>query len=596
MNVNRETPHDEIKILTSEIVVRRLYDISPFLSLSVCLSLDRIVTKTDANAQEEMLRAETSQTSEYSLNVQSAKIERIGDLSKFKNIRTINLSCNRISKIEGLEGLADLRGLQLYNNALRDMDGIRCNRRLEKLHLHSNHIEEISVDISELKMLKELRLGHNKIRSISYHLSHCRTLRHLDLSENQLTSLDGVGALKNLSYLDVSRNGLDSSTLGELRSCVKIEELRMSHNKIEKARALKPLSKLTVLDLSFNRVVSLRAIASLPHLSELHLKKNLIEDLGRRSLHSRFPLLDTLDISFNFIKDMPTLRVLEPSNAPQLRELWLEGNDINIVLHGETNEDEDESQTSTKVDDVKDTSTPDSPLFNTFSDHIAQSSVFPKHFTQLDALNGRSLRSSPPSRLPRPVSRRSTLTRTFLSREEICERARRIREKMHSFREFLGTIGDVSEPTPPAPDTMRTSRNLVDALKYAITQESNIDDHTKTSFESPNDVPSPQRRARRPPRTILTDTKTSTTPIAATALDASWSKVVLPQRPTTAPAAPRDDDMYEPRFSPHSSRPGTNHLRPKTARSTRSSSELRAFNIPPKARTVLEAEVKRRLR
>eukprot|EP00938_MAST-03A_sp_MAST-3A-sp1_P007506 g7506.t1 len=353
--------------------------------------------------------------SEYSLVVQNANLIEIGDLSQHEKLKTINLACNRISRIQGLERLEDLRSLQIYNNNLVSLKGIGRNRRLETIHVHCNSIDEIPVEISNLRILKELRMGYNKLTSLCYHLTQCRNLKHLDLCQNNINSLEGIGDLRNLEILDVSRNCLDTDSIKELKSCTKLQELRLAHNRIESVSDLKPLRRLLTLDLSNNRIERMRDIPSLPNLCELYLSRNGLKDLGSRALKSRFPELDTFDLGHNCISDLNKLRNLaSESNAPNLRELWIEGNDIVVEM-------EVKSETKSKV---------------VCSDHISQASCILNHFPHLDALNGHSIakdKNSKPS-LPRPTSRRGVPSRNFLSREEICLRAKMMRERFHDFR------------------------------------------------------------------------------------------------------------------------------------------------------------------
>ena len=103
-----------------------------------------------------------------------------------------------------------------------------------------------------------------------------------------INSLDGIGDLRNLEILDVSRNCLDTDSIKELKSCTKLQELRLAHNRIESASDLKPLRRLLTLDLSNNRIERMRDIPSLPNLCELYLSRNGLKDLGSRALKSRY--------------------------------------------------------------------------------------------------------------------------------------------------------------------------------------------------------------------------------------------------------------------------------------------------------------------
>ena len=349
--------------------------------------------------------------------------------------------------------------------------------------------------------------------------------------------MEGIGDLRNLEILDVSRNCLDTDSIKELKSCTKLQELRLAHNRIESASDLKPLRRLLTLDLSNNRIERMRDIPSLPNLCELYLSRNGLKDLGSRALKSRFPELDTFDLGHNCISDLNKLRNLaSKSNAPNLRELWIEGNDIVVEM-------EVKSETKSKV---------------VCSDHISQASCILNHFPHLDALNGHSIakdKNSKPS-LPRPTSRRGVPSRNFLSREEICLRAKMMRERFHDFRNRLESLSKIANPEIPAPPPRRrVSRDLAEALTYS---------------------------QKSPPRTVLADTKTTS----------SIRSVVRKKRhvrPLTAPANARDEDEnYERIIGGYVTKDvSMNRRRPQTSRAKNKKTELRSFRVPPKVKSFI---------
>ena len=371
--------------------------------------------------------------------------------------------------------------------------------------------------------------------------------------------MEGIGDLRNLEILDVSRNCLDTDSIKELKSCTKLQELRLAHNRIESASDLKPLRRLLTLDLSNNRIERMRDIPSLPNLCELYLSRNGLKDLGSRALksrysrafffsigrspknqktiHNRFPELDTFDLGHNCISDLNKLRNLaSESNAPNLRELWIEGNDIVVEM-------EVKSETKSKV---------------VCSDHISQASCILNHFPHLDALNGHSIakdKNSKPS-LPRPTSRRGVPSRNFLSREEICLRAKMMRERFHDFRNRLESLSKIANPEIPAPPPRRrVSRDLNEALMYS---------------------------QKSPPRTVLADTKTTS----------SIRSVVRKKRhvrPLTAPANARDEDEnYERIIGGYVTKDvSMNRRRPQTSRAKNKKTELRSFRVPPKVKSFI---------
>ena len=131
-----------------------------------------------------------------------------------------------------------------------------------------------------------------------------------------------------------------------------------------------------------------------------------------------------------------------------------------------------------------------------------------------------------------------------------------MRERFHDFRNRLESLSKIANPEIPAPPPRRrVSRDLAEALTYS---------------------------QKSPPRTVLADTKTTS----------SIRSVVRKKRhvrPLTAPANARDEDeAYERMIGGYVTKDvSMNRRRPQTSRSKTNKSELRSFRVPPKVKSFI---------
>ena len=84
-------------------------------------------------------------------------------ISKFKNLRRLNLLRTQLHDISFLEGLVDLTELSLSGNQITDISPLRGLINLEELFLTGNQITDIS-PLLKLIRLERLHLGNNKIK------------------------------------------------------------------------------------------------------------------------------------------------------------------------------------------------------------------------------------------------------------------------------------------------------------------------------------------------------------------------------------------------------------------------------------------------
>ncbi|XP_066113887.1 leucine-rich repeat and IQ domain-containing protein 1 isoform X1 [Saccopteryx bilineata] len=173
-------------------------------------------------------------------------------------------------------------------------------------------------------------------------LSECTNLRFLSLRRCGLTSLHSLNNCKELKYIDVQENNIESincenlenlcvvllnknqlTSLHGLDGCTNIQNLELSHNRITRIGGLESLKNLQQLVVDHNQLISTKGLYDSPAViyldcSHNHLTKvEGIENCG---------LLQILKLQGNYLSELPSLE-----NHVLLRELFLDDNSISTV-------------------------------------------------------------------------------------------------------------------------------------------------------------------------------------------------------------------------------------------------------------------------
>lgn len=160
-------------------------------------------------------------------------VEAVSNTIEFINpmrIKKINLHNNNLSNIPSSEYLEEMR---VSNNKIKDKVVVNCPR-LKILIANNNDISKLSVESDNLNCLD---VSHNVLKSINIcsspivnlnlsfnrfdhkvveylNKSACRlTLKRLNISNNLLAGDLDFSAFENLTYLDISFNGVKSVVL-----------------------------------------------------------------------------------------------------------------------------------------------------------------------------------------------------------------------------------------------------------------------------------------------------------------------------------------------------------------------------------------------
>ncbi|XP_022186448.2 leucine-rich repeat-containing protein 58 [Nilaparvata lugens] len=180
------------------------------------------------------------------------------NLSKFMNLRKLDISNNRIYQLPDAITRLPLRTLIAKNNFL-DEDFLSVKtlehlaNTLEILNLSGNNLSFIPEQILQLTRLKYLYLGENRLQEIPHNINRLIRLEILNVGGNQLISVPStVGQLSELRALILSNNQLDSLPA-----------------------SVANLNRLTILQLHKNKLRTLPTeIIALKNLSELSLRDN----------------------------------------------------------------------------------------------------------------------------------------------------------------------------------------------------------------------------------------------------------------------------------------------------------------------------------
>lgn len=157
-------------------------------------------------------------------------------------------------------------------------------KSLETFLIQSNYISEIPTELGLLNNLNILDMSNNNIYYLPDQLSLLNSLTMLNMAFNKLVDIpSSIGKMENLTYLDVSYNFLEEipSEMGKLK-------------------------KLEILNLEQNNIFAIPTeLAMLRSLSKVYLDYNLLDETI-----PELNVRDTLDLSYNFIKYIPEMLIV----------------------------------------------------------------------------------------------------------------------------------------------------------------------------------------------------------------------------------------------------------------------------------------------
>ncbi|KAG5673372.1 hypothetical protein PVAND_003428 [Polypedilum vanderplanki] len=247
------------------------------------------------------------------LDLSSNQLQDVPEaLKHLSDLRTLDLGENQIAKFRtgAFKNLIQLNGLRLIDNQIENITKgmFEDLPQLSVLNMAKNRIQSIergSFDAN--KMIEAIRLDGNFVSDINGIFSQLSSLLWLNMAENHLVWFDYAFVPKNLKWLDIHGNYIESlSNYYKLQEEIRIKTLDASHNRITEIAAINVPNSIELLFINNN------------HISKIH-SNTFIDKVN----------LTRVDMYANALRklSMHQLRISPRNNNDQpLPEFYLGGN------------------------------------------------------------------------------------------------------------------------------------------------------------------------------------------------------------------------------------------------------------------------------
>lgn len=220
------------------------------------------------------------------LDLSSNQLQDVPEALKYlSDLRTLDLGENQIKKFSAgaFKNLIQLNGLRLIENQIENITKGMFDDlpQLSVLNMAKNRILAIeSGSFDANKEIEAIRLDGNFISDINGIFSQLSTLLWLNVAENHLVWFDYAFVPKNLKWLDVHGNYIESlSNYYKLQDEIRIKTLDASHNRIAEIGQMNVPNSIELLFINNNHISKIHANAFID-------KVNLTRvDMYANSLH-----------------------------------------------------------------------------------------------------------------------------------------------------------------------------------------------------------------------------------------------------------------------------------------------------------------------
>ncbi|EAN89868.1 hypothetical protein C3747_60g97 [Trypanosoma cruzi] len=233
-------------------------------------------------------------------------------------LERLNLSRNRLASLRGLRLLPFLIDFYAEENQVTELrnEDFSMLHSLTRLNLMSNQIQRVQLDtFAGCFTVRFLNLSHNALEKVQFVMHLANNLESLDLEHNNIKSLHGFDILRELVYLRLANNGIESwEELETLSGLINLRHLTIAGNPILRRPASSSLTK------------------SIPEYSEFQVSADIDFSAGKRSVlfdsltgaEASNKLVSSMVVpsARNLVKDVTMLsRRLEEWDVDGFREL-----------------------------------------------------------------------------------------------------------------------------------------------------------------------------------------------------------------------------------------------------------------------------------
>ena len=224
--------------------------------------------------------------------------------SLWGKVTDVNLSALQLDSVEGLaDFLPNLVSANIADNNIKFLAGIPESILL--LNASKNDLRNVT-SFQNFQALQQLLLADNNL-SLVENLRHNVHLNRLLLANNQISSLNGLEGLRNLIYLDLSRNLLSGEIDFSNFDLPNVQEINLSDNRITSIVGIERLHSLRILNVNDNSISRMSCEGVHPLMKKLLVKSNKLRllDVGA------FPFLRVLRFDGNYLRSVENLHKLE---------------------------------------------------------------------------------------------------------------------------------------------------------------------------------------------------------------------------------------------------------------------------------------------
>jgi len=197
-------------------------------------------------------------------------------LARLLNKDDIDLTDNPdIIDIEPLSKFENLRKINLTNTGVWDLSPLRNLTKIEQLNLERTHILSVA-PLKYLATIRELVLKGSKVTSLDT-LSALQGIQMLDISETYISDISALSSMTDLRQLKFNKSHVKS--LKPLKGLVNLQSIEFSGTSVGSLEPLSQANQLVSLKAENTPVSDLAPLAGLQNLEMLYLDKTQVKDL-----------------------------------------------------------------------------------------------------------------------------------------------------------------------------------------------------------------------------------------------------------------------------------------------------------------------------